>query len=183
MRRITVKFSLVRELRTTSHDQQRRPAFSSPSLRISVVMLILTVLVGIPAHLGAQSVTSGDIVGLVTDPSGAVLASASVTLKSQENGSTQAQSTNSRGAYRFSLLPPGRYTVSVTVAGFHKANATAVVTIGQAATLNIALALGDTTSTVEVTSDAPLLQTDNADISTSFSETQISQMPNPGNAL
>ena len=67
-----MKVSLVRELRTRSHDQQRRPAFSSPSLRISVVMLILTVLVGIPAHLGGQSVTSGDIVGLVTDPSGAV---------------------------------------------------------------------------------------------------------------
>ena len=60
-------------------------------------MLILTVLVGIPAHLGAQSVTSGDIVGLVTDPSGAVVSNASVTLKSQENGSTQAQPTNSRG--------------------------------------------------------------------------------------
>src|SRR5438445_13818911 len=103
MRRITVKFSLVRELRTTSHDQQRRPAFSSPSLRISVVMLILTVLVGIPAHLGAQFVTSADIVGLVTDPSRAVRLTASVTLKSQENGSTQAQSTNSRGVDRFSL--------------------------------------------------------------------------------
>lgn len=178
-----MKVSLVRELRTRSHDQQRRPAFSSPSLRMSVVMLILTVLVGIPAHLGAQSVTSGDIVGLVTDPSGAVVSNASVTLKSQENGSTQAQSTNSRGVYRFSLLPPGRYTVSVAVAGFQETNATAVVTIGQAATVNLSLALSEATSTVEVTSDAPLLQTENSDVSTSFTETQISQVPNPGNDL
>src|SRR6202162_3470261 len=146
-------------------------------------MLSLILLVGATSQLVAQSVTSGDIVGLVTDPSGAVLANAGVTLKSQENGSTQAQSTNSRGAYRFSLLPPGRYTVSVTVAGFHKANATVVVTIGQAATVDIVLALGETTSTGEVTSDAPLLQTDNADVSTSFSEIQISQTPNPGNDL
>ena len=146
-------------------------------------MLILTVLVGIPAHLGAQSVTSGDIVGLVTDPSGAVVSTASVTLKSRENGSTQAQSTNSRGVYRFSLLPPGRYTVSVAVAGFQETTATAVVTIGQAATVNLPLALSEATSTVEVTSDTPLLQTENADVSTSFTETQISQTPNPGNDL
>jgi len=178
-----VKFSRVRELRKRSRDQQRRPAFASPWLRISVVMLILTVLVGTSAHLGAQSVTSGDIVGLVTDPSGAVLSNASVTLKSQENGSTQTQSTNARGVYRFSLLPPGRYTVSVAVTGFQEANATTVVTIGQTANLKITLAVGEAVSTVEVTSDAPLLQTENSDVSTSFSETQISQVPNPGNDL
>ena len=111
------------------------------------------------------------------------MSNASITLKSQENGSTQAQSTNSRGGYRFSLLLPGRYTVSVAVAGFQETNATAVVTIGQAATVNLSLALSEATSTVEVTSDAPLLQTENSDVSTSFTETQISQVPNPGNDL
>jgi Carboxypeptidase regulatory-like domain/TonB dependent receptor len=178
-----VKFSRVSACLTKSGNLQRWPAFWLFSLRVSVIMLSLILLVGGTSQLVAQSVTSGDIVGLVTDPSGAVLANASVTLKSQENGSTQAQSTNSRGAYRFSLLPPGRYTISVTVAGFHKANAMAVVTIGQAATVNIVLTLGEITSRVEVTSDAPLLQTDNADVSTSFSETQISLVPNPGNDL
>jgi Carboxypeptidase regulatory-like domain/TonB dependent receptor len=178
-----MKFSRVCELRTGSRDQQRGPDVWSPSLRILVVMLILTVLGATPAKLGAQSVTSGDIVGLVTDPSGAVLTNASVTLKSQENGSTQVQSTNSRGVYRFSLLLPGRYTVSVAVAGFHENTATAVVSIGQAATVNIALALSESKSTVEVTEEAPLLQTENADVSTSFSETQITKVPNPGNDL
>src|SRR5207244_6039969 len=105
------------------------------------------------------------------------------TLKSQDNGSKPAQSTNSRGVYRFSLRPPGRYTVSVAVAGFQEATATAVVTIGQATTVNLPLALSQATSTVEVTSDAPLLQTENADVSTSFTEAQISQTPNPGNDL
>src|SRR5689334_23476653 len=102
-------------------------------------MLSLILLVGGTSQLVAQSVTSGDIVGLITDPSGAVLSNASVTLKSQENGSTQAQSTNSRGVYRFSLLPPGRYTVSVAVAGFQEATATVSVTIGQATTVNLPL--------------------------------------------
>src|SRR4029077_1377729 len=183
MRRIIVKFSCVRELQTRSRDQQRGHAFLSPSLTISVVMLILTVLAGTPAHLGAQSITSGDVVGLVTDPSGAVVPNASVTLKSQENGSTEAQSTNTRGVYRFSLLEPGRYTVSVAVDGFQKADATAVGTIGQAATVNIPLTLGEASSMVEVTSDAPLLQTENSDVSTSFSEIQIAQTPNPATDL
>src|ERR1700757_3149045 len=112
MRRTVVKFSRVLELRARGCDQQRGLAFLSPSLRILLVLSILAVLVGTAPKLVAQSVTSGDIAGLVTDPSGAVLTNASVTLKSLENGSAQAQSTNSRGVYRFSLLPPGRYTVS-----------------------------------------------------------------------
>jgi hypothetical protein len=178
-----VKFSRVSAGLTKSGDPLRWPAFCSFSLRVSFTILSLILTLGPTTQLVAQSVTSGDIVGVVTDPSGAVLANANVTLKSQENGRTQAQSTNSRGAYRFSLLPPGRYTVSVAAAGFHNTDATAVVTIGQAATVNIALELGEATSTVEVTSDAQLLQTDNADVSTSFSETQISQVPNPGNDL
>ncbi len=178
-----MKFRRVLERRTRGCDQHRGLALLSPSLRILVALSILAVLVGTAPKLGAQSVTSGDIAGLVTDPSGAVLTNASVTLKSQENGSTQVQSTNSRGVYRFSLVPPGRYSLSVAVSGFQQGKATAVVTIGQATTVNIALALGEANSTIEVTSGAPLLQTENADLSTSFSETQISQTPNPGNDL
>src|SRR6201988_424690 len=58
-----------------------------------------------------------------------------------------------------------------------------LVTIDQATTLNIVLSLGGATSTVEVTTQAPLLQTENADVSTNFDQTQIAQVPNPGNDL
>lgn len=168
---------------TRSRNLQRLSPFRLLSSRASILLLSLILLVGGASQLGAQSVASGDIVGVVTDPSGAVLSNVSVTLKNQENESTQTQSTNVRGVYRFSLLPPGRYTVSVAVAGFREANATAVVTIGQATTVNLPLAVSEATSTIEVTSDVPLLQTENADISTSFSQTQIAQVPNPGNDL
>lgn len=67
-------------------------------------MLWLTVLVASTLQVKAQSVTSGDIVGVVADPSGAVLPNVSVTLKSDAKGNTQVQSTNSHGTYRFSLL-------------------------------------------------------------------------------
>jgi len=169
---------------TKSRNPQRLLTLPLLSWRVPVLMLSLILLVGGSSQLGAQSVTSGDIAGVVTDPSGAIVSNASVTLTSQENGSTQNQSTNSRGVYRFSLLPPGHYKVSVAAsAGFRQTSATAVVTIGQASTVNLALAVSEATSTVEVTSDAPLLQTENADVSTSFSQVQIAQVPNPGNDL
>jgi hypothetical protein len=146
-------------------------------------MLLAMALVGSASQLEAQSVTSGDIVGLVADPSGAVIPNAQVTLKSDEKGNTLVQSTSDRGTYRFSLLAPGNYSVSVAVPGFQETTMRAAVTIGQATTLNIVLAVSQASTILEVTSDAALLQTDNADVSTSFSQTQISQVPNPGNDL
>ena len=179
-----MKFSQAWTRRPKSDYRHRwSTSFWSFSPRLSVVMLSLTVLVGSALQLKAQSITSGDIVGVVADPSGAVLPNVSVTLKSDARGNTQVQSTNSHGTYRFSLLAPGSYTVSVAAPGFQDAMMSSVVTIGQATTVNIVLSVGGTTSTVEVTSDAPLLQTENADVSTSFSQTQISQVPNPGNDL
>jgi hypothetical protein len=176
-----VKFDRVVSFAKSCHRQ--RLLFRSISSIVSVLMLSLIFLVGSASELGAQSVASGDILGTITDPTGAVLSNARVTLKSQENGSTQTHSTNARGVYRFSLLPPGNYTVSVSGSGFREASAAAVVTIGQATSVNLALALSEATSTVEVTSEAPLLQTENADVSTSFSQAQIAQVPNPGNDL
>jgi hypothetical protein len=174
-----VKFSQILVRPTKSGNLQRWSAVWSFSLTVSAIMLSLIFLVGGASQLAAQSVTSGDIVGLVTDPSGAVVSNASVTLKSQENGSTEVQFTNARGVYRFSLLPPGRYTVSVAADGFQKADATAVVTIGQAATINIPLTLGEVSCTVEVTSDAPLLQTEDSDVSTSSAKHKSPRRPTP----
>jgi len=98
-----VKFSRILYL-TKRSNPERWPILPSLSSGMSVFVLSLILLVGAASQLGAQSVSSGDIVGVVTDPSGAVLSNASVTLKSQESGSTQAQSTNSRGMYRFSTV-------------------------------------------------------------------------------
>jgi hypothetical protein len=84
-----VKLSHLPETRMGNGDLQRWPTVCSLSLRILVVTSILAVLMGTATRLGAQSVTSGDIVGLVTDPSGAVLPNANVSLKNQENGSAQ----------------------------------------------------------------------------------------------
>ena len=70
--------------------------------------LVVTVVLGILAiSASAQSLTSGDVTGTVTDPSGAVVGNATVTLKNNQTGSTQSHAADGQGVYRFSLLAPG----------------------------------------------------------------------------
>ncbi len=131
----------------------------------------------------AQSLVSGDLTGTVTDPSGAVVSTATVTLKSDATGATRTTTTSSNGAYRFALLPPGNYTVSVSAEGFSKADTKVAVNIGQATIGDVKMAVGASSQTVEVTSAAPLVQTDNADLSTNFNQAIIANQPNGGNDI
>ena len=151
----------------------------------SVLSLMLALLLATVASLPlmAQSLTSGDISGIVTDPSGAVVPNANVTVKSSETGATVTVTTNAQGVYRASLLKPGPYTVSISASGFRAADHHATVAIGQVATVNVTMSLGQESTTVEVSSEAPVIQTENADLSTNFNEKQVSLLPNPGNDL
>ncbi len=133
--------------------------------------------------LMAQSLVSGDVTGTITDPSGAVVPNATVTIKSNATGATRTATSNAAGAYRFSLLPPGHYTVTATAQGFSKAQTTTMVTVGQATIANVKLAVGTSSTTVEVTSAAPLVNAENANLSTNFDQTIIANQPNPGNDL
>src|SRR5260370_14589637 len=131
----------------------------------------------------AQSNISGDIVGTVTDPTGAVVANATVTLKSQDTGATSATVTSNTGAFRFPLLKPGTYTVTAMEAGFESTTMTLTVATGQISQGDIRLKIGQGTQIVEVTAQEPLLHTDNAQLSTSFEMEEIQSLPNPGNDL
>src|SRR5579859_5733395 len=131
----------------------------------------------------AQSLTSGDIAGIVTDPSGAAISNAQVSLKNNATGATQTHTTNDQGAYRFSLLSPGAYAISVSASNFKVSQQAASVAVGQTTTLNIQVQLASATQTVEVTGSGDVVQTDNADLTTSFSAQQIAEVPNPGNDL
>lgn len=149
-------------------------------------LLTLTMVALVFLHLppaAAQSTTSGDIAGVVTDPSGAILPNINVTLKSVSTGSTQTRTTNAQGMYRFSLLPPGDYKIAVSAPNFQQTERAVAVTTGQTTTLNIQLALGTASETIEVTAEQSGVQTENANVSTSFSAEQVAQVPNPGNDL
>jgi hypothetical protein len=152
--------------------------------RFFVAMFALLAVLSIGSNrLAAQTATTGDISGIVTDQTGAIVPNAKVSLKDNSKGSTQDASTTREGSYRFFLLAPGSYTVTVASAGFSTSSRTGDVSVGQVAVMNIQLSLGASTTSVTVTEAAPLLQTDNGDTGTTMSEQQISQVPNPGNDL
>jgi hypothetical protein len=153
-------------------------------MRIFCAFITLLLAFGliVPATFG-QSLTTGDITGTITDPSGAVAPSVSVTLKSADTGETRTAMTSSGGIYRFSLLRPGTYTVTAEARGFNKTELAVTVNVGQTTLSDIKLELGVATTTVEVTAAAPLLQSDNADLSTNIDANMVNNQPNGGNDL
>jgi len=144
---------------------------------LSVIALLL------PGIAWAQSTTTGAISGTVTDATGAVLPDVTVNLKSTEKGFTQSAKTNAQGGYQFALLEPGTYSINVTAANFKSLTATTTVSVGQNAIVNAKLEVGAAGTTVEVSGEAPLLQSETSEISTTFNEREISEVPNPGNDL
>ena len=151
-----------------------------------LLMLFMAVLIGCtlavtPAF--TQSITTGDITGVVTDPSGAVVPKANVTLKNRDTGATQTRTTNAQGVYRFQLLVPGNYTVSSNAPGFQNVSQNAAVTVGQATQVNLQAALASSSQTIEVTAEGGVVQTEPGNIATNFTPQQISSVPNPGNDL
>jgi hypothetical protein len=147
-------------------------------LTFSVMLALL-----VPSVVLAQSTTTGAISGTVTDQSGAILPNVAVTLKSASKGFTQAAKTNNQGAYQFSLLEPGIYTVTISAPNFKTLTATQAVSVEQNAIVNAKLEIGAAGTTVEVSGEAPLLQSETSEISTTFNEREISEVPNPGNDL
>ena len=141
--------------------------------------LLLFVLISIFAL--SQSVTSGDLTGVVSDPSGAIIPNAKVTATSDATGQVFNTTTNGEGFYRFSFLKPGTYTIAASAPGFQANSRKVQVGLGQSTAANIAMVVSTTTTTVEVTTSP--LQVDNADNSTLFSTQQIAAVPNPGNDL
>jgi len=147
-------------------------------LLLATAAILVTGVFTLPAI--AQTVVNGDISGTVTDPGGAVVLGAAVTLTDISEGKNQTTTTNATGLYRFSFLKPGDYKVTVASKGFKSVSQTVTVAVGQVVTVNVKLEVGAASEIVEVTGAVPLIQTENADTSTAFSETQLKALPAPG---
>jgi hypothetical protein len=148
----------------------------------SVVLLFAVTFCAV--QLRAQTQTTGEITGAVTDPSGAAVVKAMVVLRDISKGSTTTTETNKDGVYHFQLLAPSNYTVSITSTGFEGVTRTLTVALGQVTTGDIQLPIGSASTTVTIeAANEPLLQTENCNVATTFSEQQLSAIPNPGNDL
>jgi hypothetical protein len=145
-------------------------------------LLVLTAsLLFVSINLFAQSqATSGDIEGRVLDPQGAVIPGVTVTATNQATAFEKSATTDEDGNYRIVLLPPGSYAVKTSApSGFQAADYTNVpVTVGGKTPLEISLALaGASNVTVDVTTEAPIVETSRTSVSTTINERAIQNLP------
>jgi hypothetical protein len=150
-------------------------------LKFVTVLFLIAFAAGFQAF--AQTVTTGELAGTITDPSGAVVPNAPVELKNLDEGSVANAKTSSTGYYQFAYLKPGSYAVTVNASGFQSMQKNVTVALGASPSLNFQLTLGGSTTTVEVTGTAALINTEDANLTANFSQKQVELLPNPGNDL
>jgi Carboxypeptidase regulatory-like domain len=122
--------------------------------------------------------TSGDLVGIVTDSSGAAVPGAQVEAVEESTGIRAAQQTESSGQYRFSNLHIGRYDLTVTAAGFTAASIKGVaIELNKTATQNLTLSLGKLSQRVEVVEASENIDTSTAQIQTNFNSKLAADLP------
>jgi hypothetical protein len=120
----------------------------------------------------------GTLTGTITDPQGAAVPNAKVTILEDATGLAYDTVTNDTGSYTRPALKPGTYSVTVEAAGFQKAQQKSVVlTPGQPVAVNITMQVGNVNQTVEVTAVAPLLQTESPVMGANLNAAQVSQLP------
>src|SRR5438309_7546645 len=144
---------------------------------------LLLLVFSFASDLNAQTTTSGGLTGVITDQSSAVVPDAAVELKDNAKGVTQSAKTDRQGVYRFFFLTPGRYTLTVTHAGFREETRAVNILLGPPVSVNVTLAVAMASTNVTVPDEVPLLQAENGDVSATLNQKQISELPNPGNDL
>src|ERR1700674_1321658 len=148
-------------------------------LSIAAMLTICICLVTLTAQPAWGQAVYGSIIGTVTDPQGAAVANAKVTVTDQRKGTSDTTTTNDSGNYAVTHLIPDVYTVRVESPGFKASELKdVIVSADAAANVPLQFQVGGTSETVEVTAEAPQLKTDRADIATEFNAKQVQDIPN-----
>jgi hypothetical protein len=147
-------------------------------------MLLFTLLLGIAAlppcvsSVMAQSADTGALTGIIRDPSGAVVTGAKVTVTNLQTAQNRDTVSGSDGSYKIVLLPPGKYKVSISMAGFQTAEYPSItINVTETAALNPTLKIGMPSETVTVAADAELLQSTNSTLGTLVGGEEVRSLP------
>jgi len=150
---------------------------TSTTPKCFAALALFTLAIAFPGRLAAQAI-SGDLVGVVTDASGAGVPQATVVVTNDATGVKTTASTDNGGSYRFANLPVGSYTMTAGAVGFSTATIKSVqVQLNNTVTQNVALAVGATSASVEVTAAPPPLDTTTAQLQTTFDTRQAEDLP------
>ena len=131
-----------------------------------------------------QGETTSAIVGQVTDPTGAAVPGATVTITSRETGSSRSVSTDDEGRFSFPQLKPGTYSVKVEAQGFAPQQNDKVFSgLGEKQSVDFVLQLAQSTQSIEVAGTAPIINPENPNTSTNLNAPALEDLPNPGGDL
>ncbi|MBI3667775.1 MAG: carboxypeptidase regulatory-like domain-containing protein, partial [Acidobacteria bacterium] len=149
----------------------------SATRKILLLSAVVASLLGMAGALRAQTAT-GQITGAVKDATGAVVPRAKVTLSNQLTGQTRETTTNDSGSFVFALLPVGVYSVTAEQKGFSLAKRSDIqLNVDQVARIDLELAVGATTETVEVHSVAAAIDTESATVGQVIAQRQVTELP------
>jgi len=153
-----------------------------PHLRLLVLATLAGVLAALLQLNSLHAQTNlASITGTVTDRTGAVVSSGKVTVVNKATTASRAENVASNGFYSFPSLPLGTYTITASAPGFQSSAITVDLTLtGVTADLSLQVGAASETVTVSGASGTVALQTESADVSQSFGETQLQQLPNTG---
>ena len=152
------------------------------SILAAFLLITFHFCLGRPAF--SQGETTSAIVGQVSDATGSRVPHVQVTVTNKETGLRRNASTDDAGRFNFPQLKPGTYIVRVEAVGFEpQENDSVISALGQKQNVDFTLKLAQSKQTVEIRSDAPILNPENANTSTTLSAPSLENLPNPGGDL
>lgn len=150
----------------------------SKAILVLAGLVALVVLGTVHVPTAQAQAVYGSILGTVTDPQGAAVSNAKVTVTNQRKGTEDTTITNESGNYSVTHLIPDVYTVKAEAPGFKIVQTKDVnVSADAGSRVDLAFQVGGTSETVEVTAEAPQLKTDRADVATTFNERYVEDLP------
>lgn len=157
---------------------EARPRPLNVMQRIYRTLLFLSLLVSSPVTVLAQAAT-GELSITVTDPSGAIVKDAEVTITGTDTGAiVRVLKTNDHGIAQVPLLQPGRYNTHVALTGFKTIDRNGVtVSVGSVISLDLALSLGESADVITVTGEAPLIEDKSETIAQVISGKEVTDIP------
>ncbi|HYL75387.1 MAG TPA: TonB-dependent receptor [Bryobacteraceae bacterium] len=143
-----------------------------------LLLAALVVLVAVPNCFGQAAAINGQIEGTVTDPTGAVVPGAAVSIENVNTGFKRELKTDDSGFFRFTVLPLGTYNLKVVTTGFSPgARNGVVIDAGATATVDIQLRVGGTAEVVDVTSASPVVEPGRTDLGSMLTQNSIENLP------
>src|SRR5580698_5997089 len=179
--RVTCRYTLRKGRVNNQIARQERDMIShrrTPLARLIPIFIVVVLVLWMAAPLPAQStVATGNIQGALTDPSGAVVAGAKITITNKDTGQVLHVTTSSAGTYNSGALVPGDYSVRAEATGFKTVEEGVVVKVGVVSGVNLSLQVGAANTVVTVAEQSVAVNTEQATVQGVLSKEQIENLP------